>query len=150
MLKSKIYVHQNIRYSFNWNLKNHKYKLNKLNFNSSPREELKRLGSFLKKVYQGQIPNELFNNKENPRVSQFKIIGLKRGFLTSFSKKLIRSGKIQYCDSNSKLPKYVQTVFDNYLANNLLGTPGHEPILKNILMRPVGMPIGVLRSGKIS
>lgn len=135
MLKSKIYVHQNIRYSFNWNLKRHKYKLNKLNFNSSPREELKRLGSFLKKVYQGQIPNELFNNKEIPRVSQFKIIGLKRGFLTSFSKKLIRAGIIKKYDSDTKLSKYAHKVYEIYTENQFKKKPGHNPILKNILIK---------------
>jgi len=132
MLKYRDFYHQNIKYSFNWNLKNHKEKLNQLNFNQ---EEFKKLGSYLKKVYQGLIPNNLFNRKDLPRVSQFKIRGLKNAFLKSFSKKLIRTGKIIKFDSNTKLPNYAQKVYNAFYRNQINKTPGHVPILKNILIK---------------
>ena len=81
------------------------------------------------------IPNNLFNSRNLPRVSQFKIRGIKTAFIRSFSKKLIRAGKIQLSDSNSKLPQYVQKVIYNYKINHIAGEPGHEPILKNILIK---------------
>lgn len=132
MLKKKIFVHQNIPYSFNWNKTHHKEKFSQI---TSNREELNRLKGHFKKVYEGLIPNNLFNTRQFPRVSQFKIRGIKVAFIRSFSKSLIRSNKIQYHDSNSQLPKYAQKVYENYQANNFPGAPGHEPILKNILIK---------------
>jgi len=132
VIKKRDFIHQNIKYSFNWNLKNHKEKLGQLNSN---REEFKRLGSYLKKIYQGSIPNNIFNAKTITRVSQFKVIGLKNGFLRSFSKKLINEGKIQKLDSNSKLPKFAKKVHEIYYNNQINKNPGHETILKNILIK---------------
>jgi len=132
LLKIKTFIHQNIPYSFNWNKIHHKQKYYQLTTN---REELNRLKIHFKNVYEGSIPNYLFNSREFPRVSQFKIKGIKSTFLRSFSKKLLRSGKIRYYDSNSKLPRYAQKVFEIYRANNFVNVPGHEPILKNILIK---------------
>lgn len=132
MLKKKLYVHQNIPYAFNWNIVHHKEKLAK----SSPnREEFRTLGSYFKKVYQGTIPNELFNQRGLPRVSQFKIRGLKPAFIASFSKSLIREGKIKLYDSNSRLPKFVNDVFEAFKNSEIRKKPGHDPVLKNILIR---------------
>ena len=132
MIKKRDFIHQNIKYSLNWNLKNHKEKLSQLN---SKREEFKRLGTYLKKIYQGSIPNNIFNTKTITRVSQFKVKGLKNGFLRSFSKKLINEGKIQKSDSNSKLPKFAKKVYEIYYNNQINKSPGHETILKNILIK---------------
>ena len=132
MLKKKVFIHQSIPYSFNWNKKHHKEKYSQITAN---REELNRLKAHFKKIYEGLIPNNLFNSKEFPRVSRFKIKGINSAFIRSFSKNLIRSGKIQYHDSNSKLPKFAQKVYEIYRANNIMGTPGHDPILKNILIK---------------
>jgi hypothetical protein len=132
MLKKKIYIHQNIPYAFNWNINHHKAKLVQTNPN---REEFRSLGSYFKKVYQGTIPNELFNQRNIPRVSQFKIRGLKPAFMASFSKTLIREGKIKLHNSSSRLPKFVNNVFETYKNSEISKKPGHEPILKNILIR---------------
>ena len=132
MLKKKLYIHQNIPYAFNWNKEHHKGKYSQITAN---RTELNKLKDHFKIVYKGIIPNNLFNSQNLPRVSQFKIKGIKSAFIRSFSKKLIRSGKIKYHDSNSKLPQYVQKVFDNYKVNRINRVPGHEPILKNILIK---------------
>lgn len=132
MLKNKLYIHQSIPYSFNWNKQHHKDKFLQLTSNI---DELKRLKEHFKKAYEGSIPNNLFNSRDFPRVSQFKIKGIKSAFIRSFSKSLVRSGKIQVHGSNSKLSKYAQNVFDIYRANSFTGAPGHEPILKNILIK---------------
>jgi hypothetical protein len=132
LLKKKLYIHQNIPYAFNWNKVHHKEIYGQI---SSNREELNNLKEHFKLVYKGVIPNNLFNSRNLPRVSQFKIKGIKTAFIRSFSKKLIRTGKIKYFDSNSKLPQFVQKVISNYEVNRIPGTPGHEPILKNILIK---------------
>lgn len=131
-LKIKNFIHQNIPYSFNWNKEHHKEKYSQIITN---RDELNRLKNHFKKIYEGTIPNSLFNSREFPRVSQFKIRGIKSAFIRSFSKNLIRSGKIRYYNSESKLPRYAQKVFEIYQKNNIPGFPGHEPILKNILIK---------------
>ncbi len=131
-LKTKLYIHQNIPYSFNWNKQNHKDKYSQI---TSNREELNKLKMHFKRVYDGIIPNNLFNSRNLPRISQFKIRGIKTSFIRSFSKKLIRSDKIKYHDSNSKLPLHAQKVFEIYRVNRIPGNPGHEPILKNILIK---------------
>ncbi|MFX1377797.1 MAG: hypothetical protein ACFFA4_01780 [Promethearchaeota archaeon] len=131
-LKIKTFIHQNIPYSFNWNKEHHKEKYSQI---ISNRDELNRLKVHFKRIYEGVIPNKLFNSREFPRVSQFKIRGLKSSFIRSYSKNLIRSGKIRYYDAESKLPKYAQKVFENFQENDIPGVPGHEPILKNILIK---------------
>ncbi len=131
-LKTKLYIHQNIPYSFNWNKKHHKDIYSQITTN---REELNILRLHFKRIYEGMIPNKLFNSRNLPRISQFKIRGLKSAFIRSFSKRLIRSGKIKYHDSNSKLPQQVQKVMDIYKVNRIPKVPGHEPILKNILIK---------------
>ena len=107
-LKQKHFVHQNIPYSFNWNKIHHKQKFYQIIAN---REELNRLKAHFKRVAEGKIPNRLFNSRDLPRVSQFKIRGIRPAFIRSFSKNLIRSGIIKRFDSNSKLSLYAQRVF---------------------------------------
>jgi len=131
-LKTKLYFHQNIRYYFNWNKDRHKELYSQITAN---REELNTLKRHFKRIYKGMIPNNLFNSRNLPRISQFKIKGIKTAFIRSFSKKLIRSGIIKYHDSNSKLPQQAQNVIDNYKVNGKTRVPGHEPILKYILIK---------------
>ena len=131
-IKQKLYIHQNIPYSFNWNKGNHKEKFSQI---TADREELIRLKNHFKKVSEGLIPNDLFNSRNLPRVSQFKIKGLKSTFMRSFSKELIRSGKIQQYGPDSNLPKFVQRVYENFKVNRINGNPGHDPVLKNILIK---------------
>lgn len=132
MLKHRDFYHQRIRYSFNWNINHHKEKLSQIATN---RKEFIKLGKYFKSIYEGNIPNNLFNNEMFPRVSRFKIVGLKSAFINTYSKKLIRTGRVLRFGFNSKLPKYAQNVFDTYKKNNINGIPGHEPILKNILIK---------------
>ncbi|MBD3338011.1 MAG: hypothetical protein GF353_02810 [Candidatus Lokiarchaeota archaeon] len=132
MIKKRDFYHQRIKYSFNWNLKNHKIKLNQLLANY---KDFKRLGSYLKKIYEGTVPNDLFNRNDITRVSSFRVKGLKNGFIRSFSKKLIRSGKIECLDSDSKLSSLTQKVFETFKKNSISRKPGHDPVLKNILIK---------------
>ncbi|MFX1455744.1 MAG: hypothetical protein ACFFDB_10255 [Promethearchaeota archaeon] len=131
-LKTKLFIHQNIPYSFNWNKQHHKFIYSQI---TSNREELNKLKLHFKKVYHGLIPNNLFNSRNLPRISQFKIKGIKSAFIKSFSKKLIRTGKIESHNSNSKLPRHTQKVMEIFKLNKISGIPGHEPILKNILIK---------------
>ncbi|MBN1800719.1 MAG: hypothetical protein JW891_04390 [Candidatus Lokiarchaeota archaeon] len=133
MIKKRDFYHQNIKYSFNWNLHHHKEKLKGL---SETRAEFKRLGTFFKQIYQTSlVPNKIFDEKTNPRISQFKIRGLKNGFLSSFGRQLIREGKIKKYDSSFKLSKYAQNVYETYKKYHFHKVPGHEPILKHILIK---------------
>ena len=132
MLKTKVYIHRKIPYAFNWNEYNHSQKFSQLFGNQ---QEIKRMNAYLKKIHNGDIPNYLFNEVNSPRVSQFKIKGIRYAFLSSFSKKLVRQGAISYLDSNSKLPLYVQKVYNTYRKNGIMRVPGHEPVLKNILIK---------------
>lgn len=132
MIKRKDFYHKSIKYSFNWNFINHHHKLKALETN---RLAFKRLASFFKKVCEGSVvPNSIFNSNDFPRVSQFKIKGLSRAYVRSLSKQLIRSGKITLLDKNHKLPKAAQTVYNTYKVNNINRKPGHDPVLKNILI----------------
>ncbi|MFW9822857.1 MAG: hypothetical protein ACFFE4_07985 [Candidatus Thorarchaeota archaeon] len=131
-LKTKLFIHQNIPYSFNWNKQHHKNIYSQI---TSNREELNKLKLHFKRVYNGLIPNYLFNSRNLPRISQFKIRGIKSAFIKSFSKKLIRTGQIELSGSNSKLPQHAQNVMEIFKVNKIQGIPGHEPILKNILIK---------------
>lgn len=132
MLKRRDFYHQRICYSFNWNLKHHKDILQQVNGNQ---RDVKLLGKFFKRVYKGEIPEHLFNSREIQRVSRFKILGLKKAFVNSYTKKLIREGKIEIYDNYSIFPQYVQKVYLSFQKNKIYKTPGHEPVLKNILIK---------------
>jgi len=133
LIKKRDFIHQQIKYSFNWNISHHK---EKLDLSNSNREEFRRLGTYFKKIYQDSIvPNELFNARNVQRISQFKIKGVKSTFLTSFSKQLIRNNIIKNYNSDSKLPQFAQNVYDIYEKNQINKKPGHDPILKHILIK---------------
>jgi len=133
LIKKRDFIHQKIKYSFNWNISHHK---EKLDLSNSNREEFRRLGTYFKKIYQDSIvPNELFNARNVQRISQFKIKGIKSTFLTSFSKQLIRNNIIKNYTSDSKLPQFAQNVYNIYEKNQINKKPGHDPILKHILIK---------------
>ncbi len=133
MIKRRDFYHQRIKYSFNWNLVHHSEKLSNSRTN---REEYRKLGSYFKKIYQtALVPNNIFNSRDIQRISKFKIMGIKNGFITSFGKQLIRNGYIEKYGPNSKLCMHAQAVFESYRENNISKPPGHDPILKNILIK---------------
>ena len=128
MLRRRDFYHQRIKYSFHY----HKDRIQTL---SSNRNEFKKLEGYFKEIYRGNIPNDLFNSKNVQRVSQFKIKGIKSTFLRSFSKKLIRLEKIKILESDNNLSNYAKNVYDNYSKSEIKSKPGHDPILKNILIK---------------
>jgi len=119
-------------YSFNWNIENHK-KLKSISDN----QDIVKLWNLFERIGRGDIPNQLFNDYNLPRVSQFKLSGISPKILGSFKKKLIRQGKIKRLDETSKYPKMAQSVFDNFRQNRLEEKPNHEAVLKNILIKDV-------------
>ncbi len=129
-LKSRDFYHQNIRYSFRWNIGHFNSKFGTLFAN---RQLFSKLEGYFNKISEGKIPNDIFNSRENFRVSNFKIKGIRSDLIRSFSKKLIREGKIKLLSTDSKLPTYVRSVYNNY-RKDLNKTPGHDPVLRNILI----------------
>ncbi|MCJ7651223.1 MAG: hypothetical protein MUP85_21655 [Candidatus Lokiarchaeota archaeon] len=129
-LIKKTFIHQNIPYSFNWNRAHYFQKINQINSN---KEDFERLKGHFEEVYEGNIPNDLFNSRSIPRISQFKLRGIKSTYLEFFRKKLIRTGKIIELNSQSKLPMRAQRVYETFIGRNM--KPGHNPILKNILIK---------------
>ncbi len=128
MLNRRDFYHQNIRYSFHY----HKERLIKL---SQINNDYKKIGDYFNNIYEGNVPNNVFNMKQIPRISDFRIKGIKKAFLMSLEKKLIRSYKIKNYTSDFKLSTYAEDVFNNYKKNKINKKPGHDAILKNILIR---------------
>ena len=136
-LRERKFIHQNIPYSFYLNRDHQFFKLR-----GKPQilqietidNDFKKLKSHFTAVLNGRIPNYYFNSKDLPRISQFKIKGIKNSYLKIFSKKLIRNGIIEPYDKSSKLLKLTKNVFDNF-DKFLNKKPGHNPILKNILIK---------------
>ncbi len=126
-LKKRIFYHQSIRYSYHY----HKKRLNNLD---QINENYKRVKSYFLEVYEGRIPNDMFNMKNNPRISGFKLRGIKAAALRSYSKKLVRSGQVKSYKSNN-LSRYAENVYKIYENNKIDKKPGHDPVLKNILIR---------------
>lgn len=111
-------------------MENHK-KLKEISKNP----DIIKLWNFFKRIGKGDIPNQLFNDYNLPRISQFKLSGISPKLLGSFKTKLIRQGKIKRLDETSKYAKMVQSVFRNFRQNGLKEKPNHEAVLKNILIK---------------
>ena len=78
-LKQRKFIHQSIPYSFNLN-KDHpffksKNQLEILQF-VSKNDGFKKLRTHFEAVLNGKVPNDYFNSKDLPRISQFKIINI--------------------------------------------------------------------------
>ncbi|MFX1313050.1 MAG: hypothetical protein ACFFHD_10600 [Promethearchaeota archaeon] len=128
------FYHQHIRYSFSWNYRHHR---NKTSIINPLLYEFRKLETYFERILNKKYAkhmNSIFNSKIFPRVSSFKISGLKSAFIRSFSKKLVQTSKVKKLDSNSKLPKYAQIVYKNFFEENFNKIPGHDPILKYILI----------------
>jgi len=111
-------------------MENHK-KLKEISNNP----DIIKLWNFFERIGKGDIPNQLFNDYNLPRISQFKLSGINPKILGSFKTKLIRQGKIKRLDEISKYSKMVQSVIRNFKQNGLKEKPNHEAVLKNILIK---------------
>ena len=113
MLKKPSFYHQNfyhqrIRYSFSWNYKHH---INKISILNPRLYEFKKLETYFKRILNANYAknmNNIFNSKH--------------------------SKKIKKLNSESKLSKYAQAVYENFIKEKK-NIPGHDPILKYILIR---------------
>ena len=136
-LSERKFIHQNIPYSFYLN-RDHQFFSPRthpqvLRFGSSSNPYRKLRSHFLE-VLKGNVPNQYFNSRDYPRISQFKIRGVESYYLKFFSKKLIRAGTIEKYDKDSNLVRLARKVHDNF--NSVFHKkPGHNPVLKNILIK---------------
>jgi hypothetical protein len=128
MINRYDYYHQRICYSFH-------FAENRFNQLSSKYENLKKLEDYFKKVSLGQIPNNIFNSRSNPRISRFKMKGLKSAFMRSLGKKLIKEGDINDLSDDNDLSFRAREVYTIFKKNRMQNNPGHGPILKNILIK---------------
>lgn len=130
LIAKREFFHQGLKYSFNWEpdrMKIAKF-LSKTN---------QYLYEYLKKVYQNQIPFELFNDRRVERISNFRIKGLPKGGLKQLSEILIEAGEIEHKELGETklgLSEMADVVYTNWQKENFSGKPGHDPILKYILI----------------
>jgi hypothetical protein len=80
----------------------------------------------------------LFNDRTVDRISNFKIKGLPRGYLQVLSETLIESGDIirtELGHSKFELSESVDKVYTNFKKEKIGKKPGHDPVLKYILIK---------------
>ncbi len=126
MIIRRDFVHAGIKYSFNWNQKNHRTYEN----GTTGRQLFK----YLTLISNNQVPHDLFNNMELQRISRFKITGVPRGMCSNFGRKLVEEGKIARLGADNDYSRIARKVIQNYRASGFPNKPGHEPVLKNLLI----------------
>ncbi|MHA1732705.1 MAG: hypothetical protein ACTSU5_12240 [Promethearchaeota archaeon] len=144
MLSKRRFVHSGITYDFFWARENHQRLVTTTSY-----PEIRVLWKFLERVSRGMIPN-LFNDRHLPRISQFRVKGLRRGVAPRIARELIRDGKILAQDKSGRIPRMVQEVFDNFKDAGISKKPGHTPVLKNILIKDessIAVEVPVWRGG---
>ena len=131
MIMKRDFFHQGLKYSFNWEPNRIK---ERVMFSKSNRI----LFEYLIKIYKNEIPFELFNDRNVERISKFRLKGLPKGYLQKLSDALINSGEIiktELGNSKFELSELADKVFTNFESEKLDKKPGHEPILKYILIK---------------
>ena len=126
MIVRRDFVHGGIKYSFNWNQTNHQ------SFGTGTTG--RQLYKYLTQISNNQIPNDLFNNIELQRISRFKITGIPRGMCSRFGRILMEEGKITRLGPDNVYSKCAQNVIQNFRKSGMPNKPGHEPVLKNLLI----------------
>ncbi len=126
MIIRRDFLHAGIKYGFNWNQTHHKFFEN----NASGR----LLFKYLTQISNNQVPHDLFNNIELQRISHFKITGFPRGICSNFGRKLVEAGNITRLGADNDYSKIARKVIQNYRVSGLTTKPGHEPVLKNLLI----------------
>ncbi|GAB4324302.1 MAG: hypothetical protein Kow0069_29850 [Promethearchaeota archaeon] len=142
------FVHSSVRYDFHWNKTNH----GRLLRNSSA-VEVRVLWKYLERIERGDVPNHLFNDRALPRISRFRVKGLRRGVPQTIARKLVESGEVRVEGPEGALPRMVREVFANYEAVGIPRKPGHDAVLKNVLIRDphsVAVEVPVWRNNKIT
>jgi hypothetical protein len=126
MIIRRDFVHAGIKYSFNWNQKNHHI--------FEDRTTGHQLFKYLTQISNNQVPHDLFNNVALQRISRFKITGGPRGMCSHFGQKLVEEGKIARLGANNDYSKLARKVIQNYRTSGFSNKPGHEPVLKYLLI----------------
>jgi len=126
MIIRRDFVHAGIKYSFNWNQKNHQ--------NFEKWTTGRQLFKYLTEISNDQVPHELFNNTELQRISRFKITGVPRGICPKLGRTLIQDGKIVRLGADNEYSRIARKVIQNYKSSGIVGKPGHDPVLKNLLI----------------
>ncbi len=126
MIIRRDFVHAGIKYSFNWNQKNHQVFEN----GKSGRQLFK----YLTQISNNQVPHDLFNNVELQRISRFKITGVPRGACSSFGRKLVDAGNVTRFGPDNDYSKIARKVIQNYRTSGFTAKPGHEPVEKYLLI----------------
>src|SRR5271157_374802 len=126
MIIRRDFLHAGIRYSFNWNRKNHE------EFTKWTAGRL--LYKYLTRISNNEVPSELFNDTRLWRISRFKISGVPRGFCPNIGRELIQKGKICRLGTDNEYSRIVRNVFRNFHASGIQGKPGHDPVLKYLLI----------------
>jgi hypothetical protein len=127
MIIRRDFLHAGIMYSFNWNRSNHEEFTND---NTAAR----LLYKYLARISKSEVPSELFNDTRLWRISRFKISGVPRGFCPSIGRELIAKGKITRLGPDNDFSRVVRNVFRNFRASGIEGKPGHDPVLKHLLI----------------
>jgi hypothetical protein len=131
MIMKRDFFHQGLKYSFNW-------EPNRIKNLAIVSKTNQILLEYLMKIYKNEIPFDLFNDKNVDRISKFRLKGLPKGHLNILADKLIGSGDIIKTDlGNSKfeLSELADKVYTNFKEEKIDHKPGHEPILKYILIK---------------
>lgn len=116
-------------YSFNWSKTNH-IEYQRQNLKCS-----RFLWRYLNRISKGQYPQRWFNDYSVCRISKFRLKGLKRGLVPKIGRQLVKEGIIKEYGPNHELSRMTNQVFTNFTKAKIERKPGHDVILKNILIR---------------
>jgi hypothetical protein len=125
MIKKQDFFHNGVKYSFNWDNTH------------LPKDSVgvEKLRTYFSRIEAKEIPEELFQSKKVPRISQFRLNT--RPFARAWdilSQHLINDGLIIQ-DPASPYVTRVKTIFLNYASVGINETPKHSTILKNFLIK---------------
>lgn len=93
------------------------------------------LWRYLNRIARGQYPQRWFNDYSVKRISKFRLKGLKRGLVPRIGRQLVKEGIITEYGSQHELSRMADKVFINFEKAKIDRKPGHDVILKNILIK---------------
>lgn len=137
MIDEHTYIHQGINYTF-------RVAKDRFNGISLAKSVEGNFRSYYTKIMSGAIPQELFNDPLVMRCSSFRLSGLRRGAIPQLSQDFIERGLIQVIkrrpvksvkDPIAQIPGMVAEVFTQFKKNGFSEKPGHDTILRNLLIR---------------
>ena len=130
--KRRDFYHQSVKYSFKWNEIHHNNLLLNLKLNNV------HLYEYFKALLDDKIvPHSAFNDKNNPRASDFQIVGtnaepLKSNVINSFVNNLKKLGCLNIYNQEYYLCRIAQNIYKTISLEGF-PKPNHEQILITIL-----------------